>query len=449
MDLISLKALLHQTLKLSPQQIQSMELLQMNSQELLEYLARVVEENPVLEQEDPPSLRDAYSELKQKADWLDAGSSVSVSDGFSEGPDQENYGTRDRETESLSAFLKDQLERRHLSKAMLSLCQYLADMVDEDGFLDREDLAGLTALNIPGKMIYEALDQIQSLEPAGVGARDLSECLLLQMARLDSVPPYAREIASRFLTELGRNQPGRIAKALNCTHTEVETAAAFIQTLNPRPGGPYSPAEPTVYVRPDFFIAEIDGRWQAILNDYYLPRVSISDYYLRLMRSADEETKNYLRDKMQQARWVLSGLERRHVTLQRCADALLDAQQDFFTGQTPQLHPMTLLSLSESISVHPSTVSRAIRGKYLQCRQGTFPLRYFFSHAVGGENGPSAQAVRLAVARLIREEDPGRPLSDQKLSERLGADGITVARRTVAKYREAMGVPTAAARKRR
>lgn len=449
MDLISLKALLRQTLKLSPQQIQSMELLQMNSQELLEYLARVVEENPVLEQEDSPTLSSAYFELKRKADWLDAGSSAPVGGSSHEGPDQENYGARDREMESLPAFLKDQLERRHLSKAMLSLCQYLAEMVDEDGFLDREDLASLTALNIPGKMIYEALDHLQSLEPAGVGARDLSECLLLQMGRLDSVPPYAREIANRFLTELGRGQSGRIAKALNCTHAEIETAASFIRSLNPRPGAAYSPAEPTVYVRPDFFIAEIDGQWQAILNDYYLPRVSISDYYLRLQRSADDETKNYLRDKMQQARWVLSGLDRRHGTLQRCADALLDAQRNFFTGQTPQLRPMTLFSLAETMGVHPSTVSRAVRGKYLQCRQGTFPLRYFFSQAVGGENGPSGQAVRLAVARLIREENPDKPLSDQKLSDRLSENGMTVARRTVTKYREALGLPTAAARKRR
>lgn len=449
MDLISLKTLLHQTLKLSPQQLQSMELLQMNSQELLEYLARTVEENPVLEQEDSPDLRSAYTELRQKADWLDAGGTPVGSGAPAEGEEQESYGARDRETESLSAFLKDQLERRRLSKPMLSLCQYLAEMVDEDGFLDREDLASLTALNIPGEMIREALEILQSMEPAGVAARDLSECLLLQMERLDSVPPYAREIAGRFLTELGRSQSGRIAKALNCTAAEVESAAAFIQTLNPRPGGVYSPAEPTVYVRPDFFIAEIDGRWQAILNDYYLPRVSISDYYLRLAHSADDETKNYLRDKMQQARWVLSGLERRHATLQHCADALLQTQWDFFTGPTAQLRPMTLHSLAEAIGVHPSTVSRAIRGKYLQCRQGTFPLRYFFSQAVGGEDGPSGQAVRLAIARLVRDEDPARPLSDQKLRERLGADGMAVARRTVAKYREALGIPTAASRRRR
>lgn len=444
MDPISLKALLNQTLKLNHQQLQSMELLQMNSQELLEYLARTVEENPVLEQEDSPTLGSAYAELRQKAGWLDAG--ISVRPG---GDIPENLVAQDWETETLSGFLMDQLERKRLPKPMLALCRYLAELVDEDGFLDREDLAGLTALDIPPEMIGRALELLQGLDPAGVAARDLEECLLLQMARLSEVPPYAREIASRFLPELGRNQFGKIAKALNCTPDEVQAAAAFIQTLNPRPGNGSSPVEPVVYVRPDLFIAEIDGRWQAIVNDYCFPHVFLSDYYLRLARTADEETKGYLREKMQQARWVLSGLDRRRVTLQRCADALLAAQRDFFTGSNHRLRPMTLGSLAETVNVHPSTVSRAIRGKYLQCRQGTFPLRYFFSHTVGGDSGPSGQAVKLTIAGLIREEDPAKPLSDQKLCDRLNADGVRVARRTVAKYREALGIPAAAVRKKR
>ena len=443
MDLISLKALLHQTLKLSPQQLQSMEMLQMNSQELLEYLARTVEENPVLEQEDSASLHSAYTELRQKAGWLDAGVSPS-----GHGDGGENFGATDRETETLSAFLMDQLERRHLPKPTLALCRYLAELVDEDGFLDREDLASLSALGIPPELVDEALSLLQGLDPAGVAARDLSECLLLQMDRREDPPPFARELAARFLPELGRGQQGKIARALGCTGGEVQAAAAFIQTLNPRPGSAYCPAEPTVYVRPDFFVAEIDGEWRAILNEYYLPRVSLSDYYTRLARTGDDEAKAYLREKMQQAKWVLSGLERRQGTLQRCADALLKAQWDFFTGQRGTLRPMTLTDLAETVEVHPSTISRAVRGKFLQCRQGTFPLRYFFSRAVGGGE-VSAQAVKLALARLLREEDPAHPLSDQRLCDALEAGGMRVARRTVTKYRELLGLPAASGRRKR
>ena len=405
MSLIHLSTELRQELKLTPQLLQSMELLQMNSQELLDYLNQVSEENPLVEQTDLSSLHKAYEALRQKVHWINGGL---PEDGHGAMPDR---GAADRETESLSAFLCDQLERRRLPKPLLALTRYLAELVDEE-------------------------------------ARSLSECLLLQLARQDAPSPLDMEIVRRFLPDLGKKHYSLIARELHTTPEEVRAAEKRISALDPCPGRSFQPAEPTLYVRPDLFIAELDGKLQVILNDYYLPRVSISQYYVRLLKESDEpETRAYLQQKMQQAKWLLNSLERRGSTLRQCAEAILETQRAFFAGQTTELVPMTMVTLAERLHLHPSTVSRATREKYLQCRQGTYPLRYFFSRALG-EQGPSQQTVKLRLLELIRQEDHSRPLSDQKLAELLAEQGIRIARRTVAKYRTELRLGSAAARKR-
>ena len=446
MSLVSLKAELRQQLKLSPQLLQSMEILQMNSQELLEYLGRLTEENPLLEPEDAPSLRDAYEELRQKASWIDGGVYGATFAHAENAPPER--GAADRELESLAAFLRDQLERMRLPKPLLALSKYIAEMVDEDGYLDDADLDGLRELKIPDTLIRQALDTVQSLDPAGVGARDLSECLLLQLARRENVSPAVMDIAARFLPELGKKHYGPIARELGLSAAEIQAAEKVISSLDPHPGRAFQPAEPAVYVRPDVFIVELDGVLTAVLNEYYLPRVSVNVYYVRLLKDSDEkETRDYLRQKMQQAKWLLTSLDRRGGTLRRCADAILEAQRPFFAGETGELAPMSLLSLSEALELHPSTISRAARDKYLQCRQGTYPLRYFFSRAVG-EQGPSRQAVKQRLLALVQNEDPRRPLSDQRLCELLAEDGVRVARRTVAKYRMELRLPSSSGRRR-
>lgn len=446
MSLVSLKTELRQDLKLTPQLLQSMEILQMNSQELLEYLNKVSEENPLVEQEDAHALRSAYEELRQKASWIDAG--VHGGTFTHEDTSIPERGAADSAMESLTAFLCDQLDRKRLPKPLLALTRYIAELVDEDGWLTQEDLEGLLDLNIPQTLIDQALETVQSLEPAGVGARNLSECLLLQLARQRNVSPAVMDIVARFLPELSRKHYGPISRELGLTVEEIQEAEKIISSLEPHPGRSFQPQEPTVYVRPDIFIVELDGELKAILNEYYLPRVSISDYYTRLLKESDEkETKDYLQQKMQQAKWLLNSLERRGSTLRSCADAILDAQRSFFAGETGELAPMSLSSLAEALDVHPSTVSRATRGKFLQCRQGTYPLRYFFSRAIG-DQGPSQQAVKRKLLELVKAEDPKHPLSDQKLCQLLAEQGIQVARRTVAKYRIELGIWSSTARKR-
>ena len=447
MNLVSLKTELRQELKLTPQLLQSMEVLQMNSQELLDYLNKLSEENPTLELSDAPDLRASFAELRQKASWLDAGNFGS-SFAHEEEPAMEP-GALDRELDSLSAFLCDQLERKRLPKPMLALTKYLAEMVDEDGYLAQEDLDGLTEMKIPQAMVDQALDLIQSLEPAGVGARNLSECLVLQLSRQKDAVPYAMDIAARFLTELSRRHYGPISKALGITVPEIQAAEKAIAALDPHPGQAFQPAEPTVYARPDVFIVELEGELQVLLNEYYLPRISVNSYYSDMAKASDDpEARTYLKEKLRQTRWLLDSLERRGGTLRRCAQAILDTQRAFFEGITTELAPMSLSFLADVLDLHPSTISRAVRDKYLQCRQGTYPLRYFFSRSVGRQ-GMSRQAVKQRLLLRLRDEDPAHPLSDQTLCRLLEEEGIPLARRTVAKYRMELGIGSSTARRNR
>ena len=320
--------------------------------------------------------------------------------------------------------------------------------MDEDGYLQPEDLDSLGELHLPESLISEAVTELQSLDPPGVGARSLSECLVLQLQRAGA-DALAVSIASRFLTDLGRRHYGCIAKSLGVSVEAVQAAEKVIAALEPHPGRAFQSADTApVYIQPDVFIVELDGVWKVVLNDYYLPKLSLSNYYMNLLKESDEtETRTYLREKLRQAKWLLNSLERRGATLRQCAEVILQAQQPFFTGESLELAPMQITALASELGVHPSTISRTARGKYLQCRQGTYPLRYFFNLAVG-DDGLSRQAVKQKLLELVRQENPQHPLSDQKLMEQLNALGAQVARRTVAKYRMELGLGSSSARRR-
>ena len=378
---------LRQEQHLTPQLLQSMEVLQMNSQELLEYINRAADENPMLEREEA-ALRSEYEQLSRRVSWLDS-RAVSLSAGVNAA---ETGGT-DWETESLEAFLCDQLERLHLEKPQLALCKYLAQLVDEDGYLPQEDLDSLQELELPAAMVEQALAVVQSLEPAGVAARSLSECLLLQLQRQGEKSKTVLAVVRDYLPQLSRHHYGAIARALGVGEKEVREAEARIAALEPRPGQGFQRAEQALYIRPDVFVAQIDGAWQVLHNEYYLPRLTISAQYSKLLEQPqDAQTMAYLREKLRHAQWLLDSLFRRRDTLGRCTEAVLRVQHAFFSGETVELVPMSMKELAQELEVHPSTVTRALSGKYLQCQQGTYPLRYFFSRPAGGH---SRQAVQL------------------------------------------------------
>ena len=413
-----------QALRVSPQLLQATRMLLMPAQELSRYLESAAEENPLLER------------AERRADGHGSACAAAA---------VPEAGRWDSAMTSLSASLTGQLERRALDKSTAALCRYMVELLDDNGYLDSEDMASIQQLGIDPALIDRALSVLQSLEPAGVGARSVEECLLLQLRRRRPRAPAAEEIVTRCLPMLGKKQYAAIARQLRLPESEVRRACQIIRQLEPYPARNEEPDEAPVYVIPDVIIEETDGQRRAVLNDRYLPQFSISRQYLDLLEgSGDTEVRQYLKEKLRQAQWMLACLEKRQSTLQRCADLILQAQSGFFQGATTHLMPMTMRAAAERMQVHESTVGRCVKGKYLQCRQGTFPLRYFFS---GEINGFSGQAVRMEIRALVRAEDGSRPLSDSRLADMLGAKGISVARRTVAKYRQEMGIPPACQRR--
>lgn len=390
---------LSQQLKLCPQLMQNIALLQMNVQDLREFLERAVEENPMLEQREPSG--DAFRELSARNEWMRTSSDAPP-----------EPGAEDRELTSRESFLRDQLARRKLPPKLLSLCTYLIERLDEDGFLPPEELEHLHHLGLPAPMPEEALAAVQALEPAGIAARSLSECLLLQLRRSGQETPLLTELVSHHLEPLARQQYGPLAHLLHCSKAEVENAAAQIAQLDPHPGRWDAPAsEPVQYIQPDAYVLDENGALSVVLNDFYLPHLALSSQYEEMMHSADAETASYLRRACKQAQELLSGLSRRGKTLHRCLEAVVSTQAPFFLLPDGVLSPMTRRTLAESLGLNPSTITRALKGKYLQCRRGIYPLSAFFFSArrrqfSAGDPHPNG-AAPAAGADAQRPSPPG------------------------------------------
>ena len=448
MSEIKLDMRLKQALRISPQLLQSTQILQMNAQNLREYVDKALEENPVLDKAPEYEAQREFQELCRQAGWI-SGQGVRTGSSSGEDPYRPEAGAWDTAMTSLSAFLSDQLGRKALSKPLRALCRYLVQVLAEDGFLEQEDIDAVCALGVPQKLVQQAVATLQELEPAGVAARDLPECLLLQLRRMPEDTTLAQRIAASYLPLLGKKQWHALAEKLGVSEQEVQQAAALISGLSPHPGRTeateiFSPE----YITPDVFIVERGDALEVVLNDFYVPQLRINGYYAALLtETEDPETKDFLRQKLQQAQWMMAHMERRRKTLERCAQLILTTHLPFFQGTTPCLAPLMQKDAAELMGVHASTLGRCIRGKYLQCRQGTYPLQYFFPRPVDGAGRCSEQAVRVRLAQHIKDEDPHHPLSDQRLSVLLHAEDIPAARRTVAKYRELMGIPPAYGRR--
>ena len=427
--------LLHlaQSLQLSPALLQSMQILQMNTQELGEYLGRQAEENPVLEEDPEFDRLRAWQVLQNSAPWAAACA-----------PGEFPEGIAPEETDTLPLFLRDQITRRRLERPLEALCCYLAELLDPRGYLLEEDLAELLETGVPEPLLRQGVAALQSLDPPGIAAGSLEECLLLQLDRLPGDQSLSRAIVTGQLEALSNGHYAAIARTLEIPVPAVQAAAAVIRDLNPRPGAAWADTEPAVYIRPDAWVAETGEGLQLVLNSWDLPRYRLSDGYLKLWETTeDPEVRQYLQEKLQQSRWLLHCVARRESTLTQCLEHLILRQADFFMGRLPAPVPLSRYALAEALELHPSTVSRALRHKYLQCPSGLFPLSHFFPRRVGESDTPlSPLMIQAAIARLIRAEDPGHPLSDQALTALLTRDGLSIPRRTVAKYRDALGLPS-------
>ena len=429
---------LAQTLRLSPTLLQSMGILQMTTLELAQYLHETALENPVLVGGEPDTA--SWEEFVSQVPWLQdsilpAGQGTAYESAAAPEPD------------ALPLILREQLERRRLDQRLLALCQYLVDLLGPRGDLDREDLENVVEIGVPRALVDEAVEVIQSLDPAGVGARDVSECLKLQLARLPERNPLAEALCDH-LDRLATGELHLLAKQFSVSDAELKEAADLVRSLDPDPVAGLTTAAPTVYIRPDAWVAEVDGELRVYVNQWDLPQFHLSSAYLEMVKGGiDQETAAYLQQKIRQARWVLQCVQRRGSTLHDCLTHLVRAQEDFFRGKAPAPGPLLRRELAQAMEVHPSTVTRALAHKYIQCRQGLFPTSDFFSRPTGGQVASSPKAIQACIAQAVRGEDGKRPLSDQALTDLLAKDGIQIARRTVAKYRRELGIPDSYRRK--
>lgn len=432
--------------KLSPEMIQSMEILQMGMMELHEYVEELLLENPVLEREERYE-REEGSSLLRKLEWLTAGGRSRGASYSGEYRDMtENMAASCGET--LYDHLSAQVPWHELSPAVRRGVECVLTGLNDNGWLEETEQELVWRAGVSPEAVTAAESVVRGLEPAGVGARTLAQCLELQLTRVGETG-LALTIVREHLEDLAKDHYNRIARATGASRETIQLACHRIRALDPRPGAPFAHAEPTAYVTPDVLVSEEDGRLVVSDAGAAMPELRISACYTELMRdSEDAEVREYLTQKVQQAEWVLKGIGRRRDTMLRCARCIAVRQEDFFRRGREFLRPMLLSEVAAEIGVHESTVSRAVRNKYVQCAWGLFLLSELFSRPVSAaREDVSAEQVKSRLRDLLEKEDRRRPLSDQKLCDALAVQGMTLARRTVAKYRDEMGYPSAPGRR--
>ena len=453
-----------QHLILTPQLRQAIRLLQLSGAELEAEIAEAVASNPLLDwSEDAPAepgsspqpadegehaqveavTLAADESWERDADpWPERGSSGA-------GGDHEPPEQADSE-DTLQDHLLWQLHLGHFSPRDTRIGIAVIDAIDEDGYL-RETADALVAslepeLSVAPAELLQVLHRIQQFDPLGVGARDLGECLRLQLHALPGDTPgraIAMRLAGDTLERLPRIGIDGACRELRCVRGEAEVAIQLLRTLDPRPGARHGSLPAGTYVIPDCVIWRRNGLWQVALSTAAQPRVAIQRGYEQMIRHAGSEDAEYLRGRLQEARWLLKGLESRADTLLRVVRCLVREQAGFLEFGPQALRPLTLRRVAEALDLHESTVSRATARKYVRTPRGTIALRDFFASGIETDSGGSASstAIQDMIRKLVAAEDPRKPLSDARLADTLKQDGVPVARRTVAKYREALQIP--------
>lgn len=435
----------------TPQMIQSMNILQMNAQELQEYLQEELQENPVLElpelEGETPEIKKALRELE----WLSANdrqNSVYYSQDAENDDDPLARLSYSMDDKDLPRYILSQFQETDLEPDIMRCVSFLVGCLDSNGWLD-EDLPRLAKVaGVSLAQMERALVELQAAEPAGVGARGLSECLSLQIGRYAGDHTLALAIVRDHLDDVAKRRYDQIARQLHTGTDAVTRTCERIRKLDPKPGGNFAARENLTYIIPDVMVAQLADRLEVMVNTRLFPHLAISSYYADLLRnSGDEEVRAYLSEKVLRAKNLIKNVDQRQSTLTSCAQFIARQQELFFRRGRGYLRPMGMAEAADSIGVHLSTVSRAIKGKYLQCSQGVYPLSYFFSRSLGPAwNGATAEQAKAMLRELI--DDETQPLSDQKLCEQMRAAGCELSRRTVAKYREELGYANASVRKR-
>lgn len=503
----SLQLRIGQSLTMTPQLQQAIRLLQLSTLELQTEIQEVLESNPMLEMEDEGSGAASLDGERSKEDSSPTGEQDSYSSNSGESLDSastindadNDYGASDNQTipedlpvdtawediydmqvsatgspgdedkaqeflenqsgeeDALIAHLLWQLQLTPMSDTDRAIAMAVIDAIDDDGYLSEsvEDIhAGLVeALDIDIDEVEAVLHLIQHFDPVGVASRDLKECLLLQLDQFDASQPDvkgARMIVKDFLDLLGSHDYARLKRFTKFSEEELAEIISFIRSLNPKPGATIS-SKAAPYVVPDVFVRKVNNRWMVELNPDTAPKLRINPLYASYVNRGDRSTDNtFMKNNLQEARWFIKSLQSRNETLLRVASSIVAHQRTFLEYGEEGMKPLVLRAIAEELELHESTISRVTTHKYMHTPRGVFEFKYFFSSHVGTSDGGecSATAIRAMLKKLVDSEDPRKPLSDNKIADLLVKQGINVARRTVAKYREAMMIAPSNERKR-
>lgn len=470
---INQKQVLSLQQKLSPQQIQMIKLLELPAVQLEQRIKQEIEDNIVLEEEErsaedeeQPPQQISFDEYLREDDTPSYKSRIN---NFSKDDKQRPvYLTEGR---SLQEYLVEQLGYRNLPERDLRLAVYLIGSIDEDGYLRRDlesvadDIAFTMGLETTAGELERLLGIIHELEPAGIGARDLRECLLLQMAQMPvNTRPrrLARKILTSYFDEFVKKHYEKLMARLQISEDDFRDAIAEIRHLSPKPGNLYAEGgtDTTPYIIPDFILDYQDGRFNLSLNSYNVPEVRVNRRYMDMIREMvgsdglvkekDKEAIQFVKNKIDSAKWFISAIKQRHDTLMRTMQTILDYQQEYFKdGDKSKLRPMILKDIADRTGLDVSTISRVVNSKYVQTQFGIILLKSLFSEAMQTDSGEevSSYEIKNILQQCIDEEDKRRPLTDETLMDILNSKGYRIARRTVAKYREMLGIPVARLRK--
>jgi len=452
-----------QKLVMTPELRLAIAILQMSNLELEEFAQKELEENPLLEQAegkdvpepemDTSTEAEATSEGNGPEEWAEYFHDRDI--GLTTGdPNQKSFDNFITQRPSLYEHLLFQLHIACQDPQEIEVGQYIIGNIDAQGYLcvNAEEIVGATDSDLD--TVNRVLDITHTFHPHGVGARNLQECLLIQIKHYDCQNPLVEQIVDHHLDDLGAGKFNRIAQALGTTVQKIQEACDFIRTLDPRPGLQYSGNEEVKYIVPDAVVEKIAGEYVVILNDSASPRLVINQLYENMLRkpgSFSPEARKYLEDKMGSAIWLIRSIEQRRRTLDKVIRSIVEIQTDFLDKGIKYLKPLNLKQVADIVGVHESTVSRATSKKYIQTPQGLFELKYFFGTGLEGQHGGdkiAAKSIKRLLEELISEENTSHPLSDQTIVELLQMKGISISRRTVAKYRQEMGIQSTASRKR-
>ncbi|HEY3364460.1 MAG TPA: RNA polymerase factor sigma-54 [Symbiobacteriaceae bacterium] len=441
-----------QRLIMTPELRQAITVLQLPVTELTDFIEQELLENPCLESEPKEDVEEEQSrhETGRLLDYLRGDYSGSSTSGESEDEPEMGFEAFTPTLPTLQEHLTAQLLLSGLDASGRRIGEFLIGSMDDHGYIGITLAEVADRFGVTEEAVTLVLNTIQGFDPPGVGARSLRECLLLQWATLDDGNPLVPALIDR-LDDLGEGRITRLAEELGVTPMEIQGAADMIRTLDPKPGRRFGRANETRYVVPDATVERVGGEYVVLVNESPVPKLLVSSQYRHMLANPlESDARKYVEQKIHSALWLIKAIEQRRLTLHKVTESIVQFQRPFFDQGIRHLRPLTLREVAEVVGVHESTVSRATAGKYVATPRGTFEFKFFFSSGVEGSRGEgvAAESVKRMIAELISKEDQSEPLSDQTLTDMLNKQGVNISRRTVAKYREEMGVASSGKRKR-